>query len=257
MAPTELRELKAQLQEILEKGFIQPSVSSWGAPVLFINKKDGTLKFCIDYRQLYKITIKNKYPLPRIDDLFDQLKSAKVFSKIDLRSGYHQLRVREKDIPKLLLELDEVAFLGHVVSTEGVKVDPSKIQTVVEWRPPNSLIVVRSFLGLAGYYRIFVQAFSIIASPLTKLLKKGVNFIWDDKCQESFETVKSLLTQVPILTLPIEVKEYVVYSDASHNGLGCLLMQEGNVISYASRKLKPHELNYPTHDLELAAIVFA
>jgi len=153
--------------------------------------------------------------------------------------------------------LDEVTFLGHVVSAEGVKVDPSKIQTVVEWRPPKSPTEVRSFLGLAGYYRRFGRGFSIIASPLTKLLQKEVKFIWDDKCQESFETLKSLLTQAPILTLPIEGKEYVVYSDASHNGLGCVLMQEGKVISYASRKLKPHELNYPTHDLELAAIVFA
>ncbi|WMV30771.1 hypothetical protein MTR67_024156 [Solanum verrucosum] len=153
--------------------------------------------------------------------------------------------------------LDEVTFLGHVVSAEGVKVDPSKIQSVVEWRPPKSSTEVRSFLGLEGYYRRFVKGFSIIASPLTKLLQKEVKFIWDDKCQESFETLKSLLTQAPILTLPIEGKEYVVYSDASHNGLGCILMQEGRVISYASRKLKPHELNYPTHDLELAAIMFA
>ena len=102
-----------------------------------------------------------------------------------------------------------------------------------------------------------MKGFSIIASPLTKLLQKEVKFIWDDKCQESFETLKSLLTQAPILTLPIEGKEYVVYSDASHNVLRCVLMQEGKVISYASRKLKLHELNYPTHDLELAAIVFA
>ncbi|WMV54886.1 hypothetical protein MTR67_048271, partial [Solanum verrucosum] len=182
-------------------------------------------------------------------------KGAKVFSKIDLRSGYHQLRVREKDIPKTAFRTR--GFLGHVVSTEGVNVDPSKIQAVVEWRPPTSPTEVRSFLGLAGYYRRFVKGFSIIASPLTKLLQKEVKFIWDGKCQDSFETLKSLLTQAPILTLPIEGKEHEVYSDASHNGLGCVLMQEGKVISYASWKLKLHELNYPTHDLELAAIVSA
>ncbi|WMV32877.1 hypothetical protein MTR67_026262 [Solanum verrucosum] len=153
--------------------------------------------------------------------------------------------------------LDKVAFLGHVVSTMGVKVDPSKIQAVLEWRPPKSPTEVRSFLGLAGYYRRFVKGFSIIASPLTKLLQKEVKFTWVDKCQERFETIKSLLTQAPILTLPIEGKEYVVYNDASHNGLRCVLMQKGKVISYASRKLKPHELNYPTHDLELVVIVFA
>ncbi|WMV46656.1 hypothetical protein MTR67_040041 [Solanum verrucosum] len=300
MAPAELRELKAQLQELLEKGFIRPSVSPWGAPVLFVKKKDGTLRLCTDYRQLNRITIKNRYRLPRINDLFDQLKGAKVFSKIDLRSGYHQLRVRAEDIPKtafrtryghyeflvmpfgltnapaifmdlmnrvfkpyldqfVVVFIDDILIFSrrHVVSAEGVKVDPSKIQAVVDWRPPKSPTEVRSFLGLAGYYRRFVKGFSIIASPLTKLLQKEVKFIWDDKCQESFETLKSLLTQAPILTLPIEGKEYVVYSDASHNGLGCVLMQEGKVISYASRKLKPHELNYPTHDLELAAVVFA
>ncbi|WMV55422.1 hypothetical protein MTR67_048807, partial [Solanum verrucosum] len=169
MAPAELRELKSQLQELLEKGFIRPN-----------------------YRQLNRITIKNKYPLPRIDDLFDQLK----------------------------------------VSAEGVKVDPSKLQAVVEWRPPKSPTEVRSFLGLAGYYRRFVKGFSIVASPLTKLLQKEVKFIW------------------------VEGKD-VVYSDASHNGLGCVLMQEGKVISYVSRKLKLHELNYPTHDLELTVVMFA
>ncbi|WMV50633.1 hypothetical protein MTR67_044018, partial [Solanum verrucosum] len=251
MAPAELRELKSQLQELLEKGFIRPSVFPWGATVLFNKKKDGTLRLCIDYRQLNRITIKNRYPLPRIDDLFDQLKSAKVFSKIDLSMYITNCMLERKIFLKLLSEL------GHVVSAEGVKVDPSKIQAVVEWRPPKSPTEVRSFLGLAGYYRRFVKGFSIIASPLTKLLQKEVKFIWDDKCQKSFETLKSLLTQAPILTLPIEGKEYVVYSDASHNGLGCVLMQEGKVISYASRELKPHELNYPTRDLELAAIVFA
>ena len=100
MAPVELRELKEQLKDLLEKGFIRPSMSPWGAPVLFVHKKDGSLRMCIDYRQLNKVTIKNKYPLPRIDDLFDQLQGAKCFSKIDLRSGYHQVRVKEKDIPK-------------------------------------------------------------------------------------------------------------------------------------------------------------
>ena len=100
MAPLELKELKLQLQELLEKGFIRPSVSPWGAPVLFVKKKDGTLRLCIDYRQLNKLTVKNKYPLPRIDDLFDQLKGASIFSKIDLRSGYHQLRIKDADVHK-------------------------------------------------------------------------------------------------------------------------------------------------------------
>ncbi|XP_055822858.1 uncharacterized protein LOC129891495 [Solanum dulcamara] len=153
MAPAELRKLKTQFQEPLEKGFIRPSFSPWGAPVLFVKKKDGTLRLCIDYRQLNKITIKNRFPLPRIDDLFDQLKGANLFSKIDLRSGYHQLRVRKEDVPKTAFRTRYVAFLGHVVSAEGVKVDPNKIEAIVEWKSPKSPTEVKSFLGLAGYYR--------------------------------------------------------------------------------------------------------
>ncbi|KAG8493251.1 hypothetical protein CXB51_010731 [Gossypium anomalum] len=275
MAPTELKELKTQLQELVDRGFIRPSYSPWGAPVLFVKKKDGSLRFCIDYRQLNKVTIKNKYPLPQIDDLFDQLKGATVFSKIDLRSGYYQLRVKESDVPKtafrtsihgsvlqilvysrdeeehaehlrtvlqILLEkqlyakfskcefwLREVGFLGHIVSAEGIRVDPSKISAIVNWTPPKNVSEVRSFLGLAGYYRRFVQGFFMIASPMTRLLQKD----------------------------PEPGKEFVIYSDASLNGLGCVLMQEGKVIAYASRQLKPHERNYPVHDPELAAIVFA
>ncbi|XP_060200317.1 uncharacterized mitochondrial protein AtMg00860-like [Lycium barbarum] len=128
--------------------------------------------------------------------------------------------------------LGEVAFMGHVVSAEGVKVDPYKIQAIVEWKLPKSPTEVRSFLGLAGYYRRFVKGLSIIACPLTKLLRKDVKFVWDDKCQKSFENLKSLLTQAPILTLRTEGKEYVMYSNASHQGLGCVLMQKGKVLAH-------------------------
>ncbi|WOH01704.1 hypothetical protein DCAR_0521089 [Daucus carota subsp. sativus] len=233
MAPLELQELKEQLQELLDKGFIRPSVSPWGAPVLFVKKKDGSMRLCIDYRELNRITVKNRYPLPRIDDLFDQLQGAKYFSKIDLRSGYHQLRVKASDIPKtafrtryghyeflvmsfgltnapavfmdlmnrvfkdfldkfvivfiddilvysktkeeheehlrVVLEtlrehklyakykkcefwLDQVAFLGHIVSADGIKVDPGKVEAITNWPRPSTVTEVRSFLGLAGYY---------------------------------------------------------------------------------------------------------
>ena len=153
--------------------------------------------------------------------------------------------------------LDRVVFLGHVISAEGVLVDPKKVEAVVNWEPPTNPTEVRSFLGLAGYYRRFVQDFSIIASPLTKLLRKNTKFEWTTECQESFEKLKACLTSAPVLTLPSSNGGYVVYSDASRKGLGCVLMQHGKVIAYASRQLRPHELNYPTHDLEFATLVFA
>ena len=338
MAPAELRELKTQLEELLSKGFIQSSISPWGAPVLFVKKKDGSLRLCIDYRQLNRVTIRNQYPLPRIDELFDQLQGSRVYSKIDLRSGYHQLRVQDSDVPKtafrtryrhyefmvmpfgltnapvafmdlmnrvfqpyldrfvivfiddilvysgsseehaehlrIVLQtlrerklyaklskcqfwLDRVAFLGHVISVEGVSVDPKKIEAVVNWKPPKNMSEVRSFLGLAGYYRKFVEVFSKIAAPLTKLTRKDVKYDWVDACQQSFEELKGRLTSAPVLALPNERDGFVVYSDASRQGLGCVLMQNDRVIAYASRQLKKHEENYPTHDLELAAVVFA
>ena len=128
---------------------------------------------------------------------------------------------------------------------------------VVEWKPPRNVTEVRSFLGLAGYYRRFVKGFSMIAAPMTRLLQKNVKYVWSEKCQGSFEKLKAFLTEALVLTQPTCGKEYVIYSDASLNGLGCVLMQEGKVVAYALRQLKPHEKNYPTHDLELAAIVFA
>ncbi|KAD4179016.1 hypothetical protein E3N88_27607 [Mikania micrantha] len=338
LAPSELQELMTQLQDLLDKGFIRPSISPWGAPVLFVKKKDGSLRMCIDYRELNKVTVKNKYPLPRIDDLFDQLQGASWFSKIDLRSGYHQLKVREEDVPKTafrtryghyeflvmsfgltnapaafmdlmnrvcrpmldrsvivfiddiliyskneadhachlceVLEtlrreklyakfskcafwLREVQFLGHVINADGILVDSSKIQAVTRWSPPKTPTEIRSFLGLAGYYRRFIQDFAKIASPLTKLTRKNTKFVWGEDQDKSFNELKTKLTQAPVLTLPDGSNDFVVYSDASYLGLGCVLMQRGKVIAYASRQLKTHEINYPIHDLELAAVVFA
>ncbi|KAG8490817.1 hypothetical protein CXB51_013992 [Gossypium anomalum] len=153
--------------------------------------------------------------------------------------------------------LREVSFLGHVVSASGIRVDPSKILAILNWKPPRNITEIRSFLGLAGYYRRFVKGFSMIATPMTKLLQKDVKFEWTEKCQQSFDQLKTYLTEAPILVQPESGKEFVIYSDASLLGLGCVLMQEGRVVAYASRQLKPHEKNYLTHDLELAAIVFA
>src|SRR5438270_2478035 len=282
MSPAELVELKAQLDELIELKFIEKSVSPWGAPVLFVKKKDGSMRLCIDYRKLNAVTVKNKYPMPRIDDLFDQLGGARCFSKIDLRTGYHQVRVREQDVPKTAFRtryghyqfrvmpfgltnapavfmdlmnkvyqpyldefvvvfiddiliyskteeeharhlrialqvlrdhklyakyskcefwMKEVKFLGHIVSEKGISVDPSKIESVTEWEKPKTVFDVRSFLGLAGYYRRFVQDFAKLAGPLTALTKKGTKFEWTEKCQQSFEELKRRLTTAPILII--------------------------------------------------------
>ncbi|KAJ8900073.1 hypothetical protein K2173_024189 [Erythroxylum novogranatense] len=159
--------------------------------------------------------------------------------------------------PERKVELSIEVMPGHVISSEGIRVDPSKIEAIVNWKPPRNVTEVRSFVGLAGYYRRFVKGFSVIASPLTKLLRKGVKYEWSDRCQSSFDQLKNMLTEAPVLVQPTAGKEYVMYTDASGIGLGCVLMQEGKVIAYASRQLKTHEQNYPTHDLELAAVVFA
>ncbi|KAA3470368.1 DNA/RNA polymerases superfamily protein [Gossypium australe] len=311
MAPTELKELKAQLQELTDR-------------VLFIKKKDGSMRMCIDYRQLNKVTIRNKYQLPRIDNLFDQLKGATVFSKIVKSSSVPKIAFRTRyrnyeflvmpygltNAPAIFMDLmnrifrpyldrfvvvfidniliysrdefehvehlrivlqtlrdkqlyakfikcefwlREVRFLGHIVSADGIRVDPSKISV----KPPRNVSEVRSFLVLAGYYHCFLKGFSMIATSMTKLLQKDVKFEWSEKCQQSFDQLKALLTEEPVLVQSKSGKEFFIYSDASLNDLGYMLMQEGKVITYASRQLKSHKKNYPTHDLELVIIVFA
>jgi len=303
-----------------------------------MKKKDGSMRMCIDYRELNRVTIKRKYLLPRIDDLFDQLKGATIFLKIDLLSGYHQLRVREEDISKTAIRtryshyaflmmpfgltnapsvfmdlmnrvfheyldsfvvvfiddilvysanyakheghlkivmeklrderlfakfkkcefwLEEVSFLGHVLNKDGLVVDPVKVQARVDWKRPTSVREIRSFLGLAGYYRRFIAGFSSLSGPLTALTKKNAPFVWCDKCEASFQELKHRLVTAPVLTLPMESVGYVVYTDASKKGLGCVLMQQVRVVAYASRQLKEHEKNYIIHDLELAAVVHA
>ncbi|GKA17925.1 putative nucleotidyltransferase, ribonuclease H [Tanacetum coccineum] len=338
LAPSEMKELSEQLQELSDKGFIRPSSSPWGAPVLFVKKKDGSFRMCIDYRELNKLTVKNRYPLPRIDDLFDQLQGSSVYSKIDLRSGYHQLRVREEDIPKTafktryghyefqvmpfgltnaptvfmdlmnrvckpyldkfvivfiddiliysknkkeheehlkaILELlkkeelyakfskcefwiPKVQFLGHVIDSQGIHVDPAKIESIKDWASPKTPTEIRQFLGLVGYFRRFIEGFSKVAKPMTKLMQKKVAFEWGDKQEAAFQTLKNKLCSAPILALPQGAENFIVYCDASHKGLGAVLMQNEKVIAYASRQLKIHEKNYTTHDLELGAVVFA
>ncbi|GJU91695.1 reverse transcriptase domain-containing protein [Tanacetum coccineum] len=307
LAPSELEELSGQLKELQDK-------------------------------ELNKLTVKNCYLLPKIDDLFDQLQGSQFFSKIDLRSGYHQLRLHEDDIPKtefrtryghfeftvmpfgptnapaifmdlmnrvcrpyldkfvivfiddiliysktqeehvehlrLVLELlkkeklyakfskcklwlREVHILGHVINANGIHVDPSKIEDVKKWKAHRTLTKVRSFIGLAGYYRRFIENFSKIAKSLTILTQKSKTFDWGEEQELAFQTLKDKLCNTPVLALLDGPEDFVVCCDASGIGLGCVLMQRGKVIAYASRQLKIHKKNYTTHDLELGAVVFA
>jgi hypothetical protein len=153
--------------------------------------------------------------------------------------------------------LNSVKFLGHTISKNGISVDPSKVQEAMDWKPPKSVHQIRSFLGLAGYYRRFIPDFSRIAKPMTELLKKGVKFVWNEACEKAFHTLRQHLTSASVLVQPDNFKPFAVFCDTSGTGLSCVLMQEGRVIAYASWALRPHEINYPTHDLELAAIVHA
>src|SRR5437762_6898762 len=153
--------------------------------------------------------------------------------------------------------LKEVSLLGHILSAKGVAVDPSKVQDVLKWKSPNSVTEIRSFLGLAGYYRRFVQDFSKISKPMKKLLQKEAKFKWTSDCEAAFQQLKTLLTTAPVLTQPDVTKPSDVYCDASETGLSCVLMQEGRVVAYAFRQWRKHEEHYATHDLELAAVVHA
>jgi hypothetical protein len=144
-----------------------------------------------------------------------------------------------------------------VISKDGILVDPKKVEAIVDWERPKDVREIRSFLGLTGYYRRFIEGFSKISLPMTRLTRKGATFKWTTECEDSFQELKQRLTIALVLTLLSGFEEFVICSDASHSGLGCVLMQNGKVIAYASRQLKPYEKNYPTHDLELAAIIFA
>ncbi|GJY47263.1 putative reverse transcriptase domain-containing protein [Tanacetum coccineum] len=308
LAPSEMKELSDQLKELSDKGFIRPSSSPWGAPVLFVKKKDGSFRMCIDYRELNKLTVKNRYPLPRIDDLFDQLQGSSIYSKIDLRSGYHQLRVREEDIPKTAFRtryghyefqvmpfgltnapavfmdlmnrvckpyLDKfvIVFIDDILIYSKNKQEHAEhLKLILELLKKEQLYAKFSkcefwipkvqFLGHVidsqGYYRRFIEGFSKIAKPMTKLTQKKIKFDWSDKAEAAFQLIKQKLCSAPILALPEGNEDFIAYCDASIKGLGAVLMQREKVIAYASRQLKDsNRKNTSTHDLELGAVVFA
>lgn len=351
LSQEELQELEKQLKDLLERGLIQPSASPYGAPVLFAKKKldDGTwggLRMCIDYRALNKVTVKNRYPLPRVDELLDRLHGATIFSKMDLMSGYHQIRIRPEDVHKtafrtryglyeftvmpfglcnapatfqrlmndilrpyldkfVVVYLDDiliysktpeehaehlrkvltllrqhklyakftkchfgirsVEFLGHIVSAEGIATDPRKIEAVVKWPQPRTLTELRSFLGLANYYRRFVRNFSAIAAPLTSLmgadLPKGKELPWGPAQAEAFLKLKEALTSAPVISAPDFSKPFTLHTDASDFAIGAVLSQgtgpDERVIAFESRKLNPAETRYQVHEKELLGVVHA
>ncbi|GJW22240.1 putative reverse transcriptase domain-containing protein [Tanacetum coccineum] len=281
LALSEMKELSDQLQKLYDKGFIRPSSSPWGALVLFVKKKDGSFRMCIDYRELNKLTVKNRYLLPRIDDLFDQLQGSSVYSKIDLRSvmpfGLTNAPTIFMDLMnrvcKPFLDKFVIVFIDDIlIYSKNKKEHEEHLKAILELLKKEELYAKFSkcefwlpkvqFLGhmidsLAEYYRRFIKGFLKIAKLMTKLTQKKVMFIWSDKQEATFQLLKQKLCSAPILALPEGSEDFIAYCDASIKGMGVVLMKREKVIAYVSRQLKIHEKNYTTHDLELGAVVFA
>ncbi|KAG7543353.1 Reverse transcriptase domain [Arabidopsis thaliana x Arabidopsis arenosa] len=332
----ETKELEKQVTELMERGHIRESMSPCVVPVLLVPKKDGSWRMCVDCRAINNITVKYRHPIPRLDDMLDELHGSSIFSKVDLKSGYHQIRMKEGDewktafktkqglyewlvMPfgltnapstfmrlmnhvlrayighfvvvyfddilvysksleehvdhlKMVLEVlrkeklyanlkkctfgtDNLVFLGFVVSTDGVKVDEEKVKAIREWPSPKYVGEVRSFHGLAGFYRRFVKDFSTLAAPLTEVIKKNVGFKWEQAQEDAFQALKEKLTNAPVLSLPDFIKTFEIECDASGVGIGTVLMQDKKPIAYFSEKLGGATLNYPTYDKELYALV--
>ncbi|GKD28595.1 putative reverse transcriptase domain-containing protein, partial [Tanacetum coccineum] len=261
LAPSKLEELSGQLKELQDKGFIRPSLSPWGVPVLFVKKKDGSFRMCINYRELNKLTIKNHYPLPRIDDLFDQLQGSQFFSKIDLRPGYHQLRVHEDDVPKTAFRT-RYGHFKFTIMPFGLTNAPAVFVDLMNrvCRPYLDKFVIVFIDDILIYSKTqeeHVEHLRIHVDPSKIEAVKNWKASRTSTKELAFQTLKDKLCNAPVLALLDGLKDFVVYCDASGIRLGCMLMQRGKVIAYASRQLKIHEKSYTTHDLELGADVFA
>ncbi|GKE53709.1 putative reverse transcriptase domain-containing protein [Tanacetum coccineum] len=271
LAPAKLQELSTQLQELSYKGFIRPSSSPWGAPVLFVKKKDRSFRMCIDYCELNRLTVKNRYPHPRIDDLFDQLQGSRVYYKIDMRTGYHQLIVREEDIPKTAFR----TRYGHYkfqVMPFGLTNAPAVFMDLTNrvCKPyldrfvivfiDDILIYSKSRMEHEGHLKLILSEGIHVDLAKIESIKDWASPKTPTEIQKvaaAFQLLKQKLCSTPILALPEISENFVVDCDASHKRLGAVLMQKEKVIAYAFRQLKVHKKNYTTHDLELGAVVFA
>ena len=337
MSPAEHAELQRQVEELLRKGFVRESMSPCAVLALLTPKKDGTWRTCVDSRAINKITVKYRFPIPRLDDMLDMMAGATIFSKIDLKSGYHQIRVRSGDewktafktkdglyewmvmpfglsnapstfmrvmtqvlkpfmgkflvvyfddiliysksreqhldrltqvcatlrkeslygnLKKCSFFTDRVIFLGFIVSSEGVSADPQKVQAIVEWPEPRNIDEIRSFHGLASFYRRFIKGFSTIMSPITDCMKQG-EFVWTKAAAKAFNEVKQRMIEAPVMRLPNFTKPFEVKCDASGIGIGGVLSQERHPIAYFSEKLNDAKQKYSTYDKEFYAIIQA
>jgi hypothetical protein len=337
-APHLKDEIEKQVQEMLAAGFIQKSSSPFSSSVLLVKKKDNSWRFCVDYRHLNAITVKGKFPVPIIDEFLDELSQASWFSNLDLRSGFHQIRLKPGEefktafqthfgqfefrvVPfgltgapgtfqdamnttlapylrkfvlvffddiliyskswaehlthiKLVFDLllrdqwkiklskcafaqRQISYLGHIISEQGVGTDPIKISAIANWPTPSSVKELRSFLGLAGYYRKFVRNFGIISKLLTELLKKNVLFVWTHHHDQSFEALKTALCNSPVLALPDFSKVFSTETDASGTGIGAVLLQDGLPLAFLSKALGPKSQGLSTYEKEYMAILLA
>ncbi|GKA70256.1 putative mitochondrial protein [Tanacetum coccineum] len=335
--PTQKDAIELMVKELLETGVIRLSHGHFSSPIVMVKKKDGTWRMCMDYRKLNQYTIKDKFPIPVIEELIDELNGAKVFTKLDLRSGYHQIRMADEDVHKTTFRtheghyeflvmpfgltnapstfqslmnavfkdhlrhfvlvffddilvysesmethlihlatilqtmrtnsmfakknkrvfvLDQVKYLGHVISAKGVSTDPSKIEAMKNWPVPRNIKELRGFLRLTGYYRRFIKGFATISQPLSNLLKNNA-FHWSTDAQISFENLKEAMIQTPVLALPNFEVEFMVETDASGIGLGAVLQQGGHPIAYLSKTLASKHQSLSTYKKEFMAVVMA